>query len=57
MKHLEFFKKFLSRRILVMIAFGYVVPMALHQAGMSDNIVLASMALGATYMGQRAMRG
>ncbi len=57
MKNLEFLKKFLSRRLVVLGVFGYVVPMAFHASGMSDNVTLAAIALGAAYMGQRALKG
>jgi len=57
MKFMGFLSKFLSRRLLVLFGIGVAVPLSFHSAGVSENVTLAVIALGATYMGQRAIKG
>lgn len=54
---MEIFKKFLSRRLLVLGVFGALVPVVFHTSGISENVTLAAVALAASYMGQRALKG
>jgi hypothetical protein len=54
---MDVIKKFLSRRLLVLGVFGFVAPVLFQSMGIDPNITLASLALGASYMGQRALRG
>lgn len=54
---MEILKKFCSRRLLVLGVFGVLVPVLFKSLNIEANIVLASLALGASYMGQRALRG
>lgn len=50
-------KKFFSRRLLVIGVFGVGVPVLFKTMGIEMNITLASLALGASYIGQRAIKG
>ncbi len=43
--------RFLSRKFLATVAFGGVIPIVFHQLGISDNVVMASMALAGIYAG------
>ncbi len=54
---MEIFKKFLSRRLVVIGSFGIFVPVLFKSMGIDPNITLASIALGAAYIGQRAVKG
>ncbi len=54
---MELIKKFLSRRLLVIGTFGGLIPVLFHTMGISENITMASLALGAAYIGQRAIKG
>lgn len=54
---MEIFKKFLSRRLVVIATFGVAVPLLFKASGIDGQICLASIALGAAYIGQRAVKG
>ncbi len=54
---MDFLKKFLSRRLLVLGVFGAIVPLVFRINGVPENITLATIALAGAYMGQRALKG
>ncbi len=49
--------KFLSRRLAVLGVFGVGLPLMFHHNGVPENVTLAAIALAATYMGQRMVKG
>lgn len=54
---MDILKKFCSRRLVVIGVFGVGVPVMFKAFGIDANVCLASIALGAAYIGQRAVKG
>ncbi len=48
-------QKFLSRKIVMSLIFGVVVPVAFHTLGIGEQITLFSISLGAAYLGANAL--
>ncbi len=51
----DLYKRFSSRKFLATVAFGGIVPVLFHQLGISDNIIMASMALAGVYAGTNTL--
>lgn len=44
-----------SRKFLATAVFGGVIPVVFHTMGISDNIIMAAMALAGVYAGANAL--